>query len=321
MPSCPSCRRPVALARESCLYCGAPLPAAVAEEARQAARAASGRLPETPAEPAAPPRTLVVIDLERAQPSTLARATSVSSYEATLLARRGGFQLHRVLPPEQAESEAARLAAAGVSALLIPEVEARLHPLRVIGGERTDAGLALRSETGSIEVLRESLLIVVTGRIIRQRQAAAKRVKVATATLEDGWCIHLHRRADPRPLEIEAGSFEPGFAPTGSTQLELRSWLDVLAEGVPRDDAFRQLTPALAPAEAPGPGVLSALDSLRAGPPAPSGRPGAGEPAARPGKDQRLLLDNLAQFRFYSGWRAGVERRRTAPVTGTPAPD
>ena len=49
MPSCPSCRRPVAVARASCVYCGAPLPPAVAAsdatsraETRQAPAPAGG---------------------------------------------------------------------------------------------------------------------------------------------------------------------------------------------------------------------------------------------------------------------------------------
>jgi hypothetical protein len=34
-----------------------------------------------------------------------------------------------------------------------------------------------------------------------------------------------------------------------------------------------------------------------------------GSGGARPGKEA-LLLDNVAQFRFYSAWRGTLERRR-----------
>jgi hypothetical protein len=71
------------------------------------------------------------------------------------------------------------------------------------------------------------------------------------------------------------------------------------------DDGFRWLPPALAPA-APG-----AHGGTRPGLPAPTGR-GAREGA--------LVLDNLAQFRFYSAWRAAVERLRRAPPGGDEAP-
>ena len=66
-----------------------------------------------------------------------------------------------------------------------------------------------------------TLLIVVTGPITRQRQASAKRPKVATATLEEGWCVHLHRVADPRPIEIDArwqlNAIRPKLPPTRTT--------------------------------------------------------------------------------------------------------
>jgi hypothetical protein len=305
MPLCPSCQRAVAVARPTCVYCGAPLPVGLADEIRAAARAATEPVP-SPAVPGAPERTLVVIDLDAVTIEALAHAAERSRFEATLLTRRRGLWLHRVLAPEPARSEAARLAAAGVPALLVPESEARLRPQRAQAGELTPTGLVLRTEEGSVVVSGEALLIVVSGPIVRQRQASSKRPKVATATLEEGFCIHLHRLADERPLEIDAGRFEPGFAVAGSTRLQLEAWLQVLAEGVPRDDGFRWLAPALAPAETPVPGPLAALESL-------SQRSGGqvGSPRERDG-DERLLLDNLEQFRFYSGWRGAAERRRVA---------
>jgi hypothetical protein len=57
------------------------------------------------------------------------------------------------------------------------------------------------------------------------------------------------------------------------------------------DEGFRFLTPALGPAQPPRPGPALALDPTRSG------------KGARP-----VRFDNVAQFRFYSGWRAAVER-------------
>jgi len=275
------------------------------------ARAAVQAPPPAPAGPEAPVRTLVVIDLARAEAAALAQAAELSPFEAMLLTRRRGLHLHRVLAPERAEHEAARLAAAGIEALLVPESEARVRPLRAVAGELTPAGLLLRTEEARVALSRGELLILVTGSIIRQRQTSAMRPKVETATFEPSFCVHLHRVADPRPIEIDASSFEPGFAAAGSTLLELRTWLDALAEGVPRDDGFRLLAPALAPSETPAPSALSAVESLHARPPSAARADAAagGRPSPAAAKE-RLLLDNLAQFRFYSGWRAAVERRR-----------
>ncbi len=317
MPACPSCQRAVAVARSSCIYCGAELPPALADEARRAARVATTEPAPAPGvAPAAPERLLIVIDLDVVAAETLARAADRSSYEAILLARRRGLLLLRVLAPEPARAEADRLAAAGVPSLLIPESEARVRPLRALAGELSPAGLVLRTEEGSVVVPGEALLMIVSGPIARQRQASAKRPKVATATLEEGFCIHLHRLGDPRPIEIDAGGFEPGFAPAGSTRLELQVWLDALAAHVPRDDGFRQLTPALAPTAAPALGPLTALESSRGRPRASVGGVG---PAERDG-EERLLLDNLEQFRFYSGWRGAAERRRSRGGLLEPSP-
>jgi hypothetical protein len=310
LPVCPSCRRPIAVARPSCLYCGAPLPEGVLDEALRVAQAATREEPPPATEPEAPVRTLVVLDLARVEAGALTQAAGLSPYEATLLTRRRGFHLHRVLTPEQAEGAAAQLAAAGIEALLVPEAEARVLPLRVIAGERALTGLLLRTEAGNVAIARGELLIVVTGSITRERQASAERPKVETATPVPSWCVHLHRLSDPRPLEIDASSFEPGFAPTGSTQLELLAWLDEFAQGIPRDDAFRQLTPALAPAEAPAPSALAAVDLLHARPRAATGAAALRARRASAAAGERVVLDNLAQFRFYSGWRAAVERRR-----------
>jgi hypothetical protein len=297
MVMCPSCGRPRALARATCVYCGALLPAAP-----DAAREPAGLEPTPdPAAGRAPSRWLVVLDLANASEDTVRRALERPPYDVRLLVRRGGLHLHRIL--EDAEAEARRLEAVGVRAFLIPETEARVRPVRALGGEEARAALALRTEEGRIDVRRDDVLLVVTGPITREYQPSSRRRRVDTSRLDDGYRVHIHRRSAPRPVEIDAASFEPGFAITGSARLEVEAWIRALAGDAPHDDGFRHLPPALAPAEPEPKGALSVAGSLE-----------RARRGAEGGRDDRtVLLDNVEQFRFYSGWRAAVERRRSAP--------
>jgi len=296
MSRCPSCGRPVAVARASCLYCGRPL----ADETRLAtAPETVGPAMPAPAAAPEPPGTLLVLDLASVDEASLARAASLSAYEARLLVRRGALHVHRVLGVTEAEAEAERLRREGLVVFLVPEGEARIQPLRALGGECSPEAATLRTEEGPLLVHREDLLLVVRGPIAREYRPSPKRRRVETATLEEGYRVHLHRRSDPRPVEIDASNFEFGFAPTGSSRLELDSWVDTLAVGLARDDEFRRLPPVLAPAE---PEARSAL--------AAAGRLGR-RPRDEEGEDEAAVLDNARQFRYYSGWRAAIERRRT----------
>jgi hypothetical protein len=82
-------------------------------------------------------------------------------------------------------------------------------------------------------------------------------------------------------------------------RLELEAWLAAALSGVPRDTSFARLPPVLGPTEPePKGGALAAVGSL-----ATASRDGEGP----------LLLDNLAQFRFYSGCLAAVRRRWAVP--------
>jgi hypothetical protein len=300
--SCPSCRRPVALARATCFYCGAPLPDCVST-----ARPSGVPLVGAPAGDEPPVgavdgdrRLLVVLDLAGIPLETLARALELPSYEAGLLARRGGLHLHRVLESVAARAEAGRLGTAGLAVLLVPEAEARVRPLRAVGGERGEGVLALRTEEGRVTVRRGDVRLVVQGAITREYQPSTGRRRVDTARLEGGYRVHLHRRQDPRALELDAGAFEFGFADSGSARLELDAWVEAIAPDAAFDDGFRRLPPALGPAGAEPRGALAAAGSL--------GLTGRGR---RGGLDERpVVFDNVEQFRFYSGWRAAVERRR-----------
>ncbi len=295
MALCPACRRPVAVARAACLYCGAALVAA----ALPAPDAAGTASPAPSPAPPAPGRELVIVDLAGAATDALADALAVSPYEASLLVRRGGLHLHRACEPDAAHTEATRLAGHGLRVVRVPEDEARVRPRRAVGGERLDDRLALRTEEGLVEVRRGDVLLVVRGAIVREYQPSERRRKVSTARLEEGFRVHLHMASGrggevPRPVECDAASFEFGLSVTGSARLELDAWVDSVAAGATRDDGFRRLPPALAPATPEPRSALSAAGSLR------GGREG----------DAPVVLDNAEQFRFYSGWRAAVERRR-----------
>jgi hypothetical protein len=285
----------VAVARPTCLYCGAPLPPEVAAGASASAASAAADAPSWA-------RTLLVLDLDGADPATLAQVLGLPPYQAGLHARRGGFHLHRVLDPLAAADEAARLRAGGLTVVLVPEVEARVCPVRATGGEPTAGALSLRTEEGSLVVRGEDLLLVVSGPVVRKYRPPLDRRKVDTATLEEGYRVHLHRKLRVPAVELDPSNFEFGFAVSGSTRLELDAWVAALAQGVPRDEGFRLLTPALGPSGPEPRGPLAADVLARA----VSGRRGAGE-------DAMVVLDNAQQFRFYSAWRAAVERRRAAP--------
>jgi hypothetical protein len=240
-----------------------------------------------------------VLDLAGVDVAALAQALDRPAYEARLLARRGGFHLHRILDPAEAEAEAERLAGRGVAALLVPEAEARVRPLRALGGERGDGSLALRTEEGPTEVRRGDVLLIVRGPIVREYLPSAKRRRVDTVRLDESYRVHLHRKSEPRPVEIDAAVCERGFSVTGSAHLEIDAWAEEVRGEAACDDGFRRLPPVLGPAEEEPKGALAAASSL--------GRAARGEGSGR--EEEPVLLDNAAQFRFYSGWRAAVQRR------------
>jgi hypothetical protein len=245
-------------------------------------------------------RLVVALDLAGLPPETLARALDLPPYEAGLLVKRGGLHLHRVLESGAAEAEAERLRASGLAVFLAPEAEARVRPLRAVGGERGEEVLTLRTEEGPLTLRRGGVELVVRGAITREYQPSSRRRRVDTARLEPGYRVHLHRRHEPRAVELDAFAFEFGFAVTGSARLELDAWVGEIAPDATVDDGFRRLPPALGPAGAEPRGALAAADSLAL---ATRGRRGGGD-------ETPIVLDNVEQFRFYSGWRAAVERRR-----------
>lgn len=294
MPTCPACGRTLAVARPACLYCGRAL-------GDSAPRERDGAAPDPAPERDA--SVLVLVELWETAPASLAAALAVSSYQATLLARRGGLHLARRADPEAAEAEARRLRESGVRCWLVPESEARALPLACLGGELRGERLLLSTTREPVTLARGDALLIVRGPIARQYQALPEPRRISSARLEEGFRIHVHRHADPHPLEIDVLNFEPGLTLSGSARLEIDAWLDAVAGEVPRDDAFSRLPPVLAPAAPEPPGRLAAAGSL-----ATSARGAAA--GGRP-----LALDNLAQFRLYSGCLAAVARRRAPGAT------
>jgi len=286
--SCPACGRPVAAARPSCLYCGAPL---APTEAGVSAELA-GAVTPAPAE-----RTLLVLDLRNVDAALLARALGRAAFEAAQWARRGGYRLHCIAPPDVARLEASRLADAGVRVLSLAETRVRdaSKPLVGLGGRWHGDGLDVRTPEGPLRVGSGDVLLIVTGPIVRERQAsAAEWRRMRSAAPEAGFRIHVHRCSDVRPVELDPEVFGFGPGTAGSALLQLRAWAHALGRGRPADQAFGQLAPALAPA-AGATGSAAAASAL------------AGQ-TRRPGQEA-LLLDNVLQFRFYSAWRGTLERK------------
>jgi len=308
--ACPQCARPVAAAQPRCVYCGGELPAE-AVQAAAAARAAleaqwaregatstptpaTGEAPGTPT----PPRVLLVLEIASADEGALARALSLSAFEAAQRRRRGGPDLHRILPAAQATEEAARLRAHGLEVLEIAEDEVRrAAPVTITRGTAETDALALDGDEGPLRVAEADLFLIVRGVITREYQSTPEaRLQRRLATLDPGYRVHLHRRGDARPVELDPAAldFGPGGAPSGA-QLQVTSWIDRLFPAVPRDDSFRVVIPALAPAA-----------------PVAGGNAAAAAALARPGRERRTVLDNLAQFRFHSAWRGAVRRLRSS---------
>lgn len=263
----------------------------------------SGAVPDI-----APPRTdrtLIVLDLEGVDPARLARGLGLSLFEARQRVRRGGFDLWRVVSKNDAARELELIAVEGLSVIEIPEAEVRLaaRPVVAAGGRSEPGRLILRHEGGRSRLEGSDVLLVVRGPIVREYAPSAEVKRARTATLEPGYRVHLHRRHELRPFELDPGSFDFGDAASRSSILTLLDWVAALAPAAPADDLFRRHPPALAPTAVGEIGSATAAAAL--------------SPAVRRGRrgseDARTLLDNVDQFRFYSAWRAAVERRRGGP--------
>ena len=238
---------------------------------------------------------LVVVALDGVDPARMPAAFGISPYEARQWARRGGYHLQRVAAAADAAAYRERLAAEGIAAFTFDEatVRAAAEPEPALGGRFDGQALGVRTPGGSIAVTAADLLLVVKGPITREHLPRESLRWARTATLDPGFRFHLHRRDQPRPVEIDPATFDLGaHRARESSLLEIAGWITALAAAMPVDDGFRRITPALSPA-APATGPAARLeDALRSG-------------AARP----PTVLDNVAQFRFYSAWRGATERK------------
>ena len=241
---------------------------------------------------APPERVLVVVALDGVEAARLPAAFGISRYEAGQWARRGGYHLHRAAPAAAAVAERERLAGQGIEAFTVDEaaVRAATEPERTLGGSFDGQALRLRTPAGPVDIEGADLLLVVRGPIVREHPPTERLRFARTSSLEPGYRFHLHGREQPRPVEIDPAAFDFGaHRARESSLLEIAGWITALA--APVDDGFRRITPALSPA-APATGPARLEDALRTS---------ATPPPA--------ILDNVAQFRFYSAWRGAVERQ------------
>jgi hypothetical protein len=257
---------------------------------------------ESPDTPSLPDRTLLILELGNADPGVVAEALGLAVFDAQQRVRRGGPELHGARGSTAAREEAHRLESLGLRVTTVPEAEVRLalEPVAALGGALEQGGLQLRTEHGELGVSAAELLLIVRGAITRELQpTATKPRQVKTASPAPGYLFQMHRREELRPVEIDADAFEIGGPRqhASSSLLELNAWVARLAEQVAVDDGFKRLSPALAPSD------------VSAGTTAVAGVLGR-RPRSPRRDDEPLILDNTAQFRFYSGWRSALERRR-----------
>jgi hypothetical protein len=288
------------MVRPKCVYCGKPLPAALLEAVASSAAKAIQELerqlpaPTDAAAPSAeaPRRQLIVLDLRHAEAAALQGALGLSAFEAGQRLRKGGLQLHRIAPEPEARAEAERIGAHGLATLRLDEQPLLREPVLVSGGALEEQRLRARTPEGRLEWTSDDLLLVVKGPIHREHQAESTNLRrIKSATPSPGYRFHLHRRSDARPLELDPDAFEFDLerGRPGSSLLRISSWIEGLLPRPAIDDAFRALPPALGAAEDDD-------ETARA----------LGRSAQK--KGAVLVLDNLRQFRFYSAWRAAVER-------------
>jgi hypothetical protein len=241
----------------------------------------------------------VILELDGADPARLAEALAITHFEATQRSRRGSFELWRSLPTRDAGAEAARLVGHGIPAVAIPESDVReaCRPVIATGGRVEGTTLSSRTVRGALRIEGKDVVLLVQGEIVREYATASDVRRARTATLDPGRRIHVHLRESSVPLEIDPGSFDFGDATLGRPSfLTLMEWLRAIAPSAPSDDGFRRLVPALAPSEGD---LVGPVAVVRAFTPT----------ASRRGKrDTPVILDNLAQFRFYSAWRGAVAR-------------
>lgn len=307
---CPACARPIATARETCLYCGAVLPAAsravAAERAERISR--SETLPALSATVQAPDqepsRLYFILDIHGTSETEIADALTISAWEARQWLAGPRYRLIRVASASEGFADPAGLR---VHVLEEERIARARNPILVAAVDDDAPALVcqIRPDPEGPPVRREisveAIRLIVSAPIRRERppDSTAPR-RPSSVRLEDGLFVHLHIEGETRPLEIDPRRtvFEGAGSP--SAYMRTLALLRRLAEAVPHDDTFRFVVPALAPS----PDTDRDLDGLR-------------KAATRPTKEPRKPThDNASQFRAYSAWRGVLAHHLSPPATG-----
>ncbi len=304
---CPACSRPIAMARASCVYCGASLSTEAVEAASAAARKVLQSKSLFNLEATAttlvreqPPRRYVILDTNAAPVERLALGCAISVWEARQWQAASRYRLVKISTEPADGPFESGLRENGLVPLVVAEetISRSRNPvlLESIQPEAAPLQCTLREDREappSRRDLRESdLTLIVSASIRRERvkDGASPRNRPETR-LEDAWLIHLHLKGEARPWEIDPlrTSYEGvGLASAFMNTLELVRRLSKVA---PHDESFRNIVPALSPGADP----RRDLETL-----APTAKKKDKEPKV-------VVLDNVAQFREYSAWRGAVE--------------
>lgn len=300
---CPACARPIATARPTCVYCGAPLSKDALEQAALAGKrvlqveelinleaAARGAVPDQPS------RRYIVIDTADASVDRIASGCSVSAWEARQWQAASRYRLVKVTDEPSTRPLVVRLLGEGLVVRVIhaDTVSRARSPIQIesIDASRIPALCSLRHDSESPAVRRtlpeQDLGLIISAAITREKvREPASPSRVQDLRLEDALFVHLHIKGETRPWEIDPrrARFEGGGLASGhmkTVQLVRR-----LAEFAPHDESFKNQVPALAEGADP----LSEL-----------AEPISARQPARKGA-RLVVLDNLSQFREYSAWR------------------
>ncbi len=310
---CPACARPIAMARASCVYCGAALSAEALEEAALSAQRilqskslASLEAVVTGAPREAQPRRYVVVDTRAADAEKIAEACGVSPWEARQWQAASRYRLIRVSAEPADGPLESGLRAAGLRVLIVPdETVARSRnpiPIESIDSLAEPPQCTVREDPETPPSRRElragDLALIVTASIRREKvKDETPRRTPVDSRLDDAWLVHLHFKAGARPWEIDPLKTAYEGAGPASAYMRTLELVRRLQAFAPHDDAFKNMVPALSPGADP----RTALASF-----APANQKKSKEPKV-------VVLDNVAQFREYSAWRGALEMLDRSP--------
>lgn len=314
---CPSCSRPVAVARGTCVYCGT----ALSDEVREAAASAAQRVLQTTTlaglESAAMGRDserqkrYLVIETTAQPAEILAEACGMSVWDARQWQAASRYRLLKVVLEAQVSEPVSALRAKGLHPFVVHgDVVARARsPIPVESLDVTALPLqcTLREDPDGA-VLRKALpepeiALIISAPIKRERQKEQRSRVRQDTRMEEAWLVHVHLRNESRPWEIDPRrtAYEgPGLASAHMRTLELVRRLSHVA---PFDEAFKNIVPALSPGSDPS----TELAGLQSGGVKP-----------RDKEQKTVVLDNVAQFREYSAWRGALERLVTSEAIASP---